>query len=786
MNSQNILKFYGSKLDLKLDSSEFYDFELSNDTNYNSDVLDLTNEILYTGLTVDSSCYSGFTNLWVLPINEQYTGHTCDFKIRKRTEKGWTLDFVFNRNNIGWSGGSTFYYWGISGETIESNYVDNNLSFKFTTDGRIKWNSYRYSGYCDSTTGYTESYYISSGQTPILCSNGTSSDFNITITFDRYNHYEDCDIENKGGTNDLIRNTYTIDYNGNTGSTTTQITTGYTIINTLKDWISGSTITNEYIEMLNKKWSDNKKRRLGTLKIFHNGKTIYKLENWEEIIPSLRESENEIIQKWGGGTISYNDIHTGNTLFQIKKIKYFEEPLDFVHVKHHYLTSVKPNYSINECTSDCIDNIVRLLTRTPTPTLTSTPTPTPTQTPTPSPTLTSTPTPTLTNTPTLTSTQTPTLTPTLTSTPTPTLTNTPTLTSTQTPTRTSTPTPSPTLTSTPTPTLTPTLTSTQTPTLTNTPTLTSTQTPTRTSTPTPSPTLTSTPTPTLTPTLTSTQTPTLTPTLTNTPTLTLTNTPTLTLTPSFDADATAFFARVTAAGGTLTTTEQNAVNTLVVQMKADGTWTKMKAIYPMVGGAGANPAAACAQNLKSASFTGTFSSGWTFASTGAKPNGTSAILNIGLNGSTVLTTPSHLSYYTGDNLNKGSDQVDIGISNFWLSLWYNGSGFNAMLARNQTSAVLLQSPTVTDSRGFGITTKIGNTSKIFMNNILRDTKTDTGTIYENLTMVIGALVVSNILTTAFTNRDCRFSSIGDGLTDTEAANFYTAVQAFQTTLNRQV
>ena len=39
----------------------------------------------------------------------------------------------------------------------------------------------------------------------------------------------------------------------------------------------------------------------------------------------------------------------------------------------------------------------------------------------------------------------------------------------------------------------------------------------------------------------------------------------------FDPDALAFFARVTAAGGTLSATEKTAVNTLVVQMKADGT-----------------------------------------------------------------------------------------------------------------------------------------------------------------------------------------------------------------------
>ena len=252
----------------------------------------------------------------------------------------------------------------------------------------------------------------------------------------------------------------------------------------------------------------------------------------------------------------------------------------------------------------------------------------------------------------------------------------------------------------------------------------------------------------------------------------------------FDADAQAFFNRVTTAGGTLTATEQNAVNTLVLALKANGTWTKMKAIYPMVGGGQANPASACRQNLRSASFTGIFSSGWTFAATGAKPNGTSAFMDTQLNGNSQLTTPSHLSFYTIDNLNKGTDQVDIGITSFWLSLWYVGSGFNAMLSRNQTNTALLQSPTVTDSRGFGITTKIGNTSKIFMNNILRDTKTDTGTTYENLNIYIGCFNVGNVGLAS--NRNCAFASIGDGLTDTEAANFYTAVQAFQTTLNRQV
>jgi hypothetical protein len=38
----------------------------------------------------------------------------------------------------------------------------------------------------------------------------------------------------------------------------------------------------------------------------------------------------------------------------------------------------------------------------------------------------------------------------------------------------------------------------------------------------------------------------------------------------------------------------------------------------------------------------------------------------------------------------------------------------------------------------------------------------------------------------FSTKESAFASIGDGLTDAEAANFYTAVQAYQTTLGRAV
>jgi hypothetical protein len=56
MNRQNILNFYGSKLDLKLDSSELYDYQLTtNEVDYDTDVLDLSTPITYSALTIDQT-----------------------------------------------------------------------------------------------------------------------------------------------------------------------------------------------------------------------------------------------------------------------------------------------------------------------------------------------------------------------------------------------------------------------------------------------------------------------------------------------------------------------------------------------------------------------------------------------------------------------------------------------------------------------------------------------------------------------------------------------------------
>jgi hypothetical protein len=243
---------------------------------------------------------------------------------------------------------------------------------------------------------------------------------------------------------------------------------------------------------------------------------------------------------------------------------------------------------------------------------------------------------------------------------------------------------------------------------------------------------------------------------------------------AFDADAVAFFNRVTTAGGTLSTTEKQAVNQLVLDLKANSLWTPMKAIYPMVGAS----AAACAQNLKSSSFTGSFSSGWTFASTGATPNGTSATMNTSLNPSVSLSASSaHLSFYSRTNANEGKYDFCA------------GQNYSILLFSNVFYANL------TDGGIYTATFGLGNTTGFYIGSRTNNTNING---YRNSSKVINnASLVSNLENSnlylssrgggsLFSSKECAFASIGDGLSDTQASDFDTAVQAFQTTLSRQV
>jgi hypothetical protein len=254
---------------------------------------------------------------------------------------------------------------------------------------------------------------------------------------------------------------------------------------------------------------------------------------------------------------------------------------------------------------------------------------------------------------------------------------------------------------------------------------------------------------------------------------------------SFDADAVAFFNRVTTAGGTLSTTEKQAVNQLVLDLKANSLWTPMKAIYPMVGAS----AAACAQNLKSSSFTGTFTSGWTFASTGITPNGSSAYMDTFFSPSTngMSSSNGHLSVYNRSNI-TGTNKSLIGVVGSVVSATEIAINFDSNIIYAMFGSTPYPNFSQTDKRGFySVSRDTSTTVKNYLNGTVKVNGTTVAFI-DNPTgkILLGVQGTATGNRGNFSSNEQAFASMGDTLNSTQSANLYTAVQAFQTTLSRQV
>ena len=234
-----------------------------------------------------------------------------------------------------------------------------------------------------------------------------------------------------------------------------------------------------------------------------------------------------------------------------------------------------------------------------------------------------------------------------------------------------------------------------------------------------------------------------------------------------DPDAQAFFDRVTTAGGTLSDTEKLAVNTLVLQMKADGIWTKMKAIYPMVGAS----ATACKQNLKSSSFTGSFSSGWSFSRAGATGKGTSTSMSTSfIPNNEFLTVEISLSTYLANN----SSGITIGNTSTRIYDWR----FNNLASVYNQNGVAING----SQNGLAILNRNNGTEFEYKrNNESIQTLTQSASSLSSTEMIIGSFG-----TAFYADGTFSFAHIGDNLTSSEQGDLYTAVQAFNTTLSREV
>ena len=249
-----------------------------------------------------------------------------------------------------------------------------------------------------------------------------------------------------------------------------------------------------------------------------------------------------------------------------------------------------------------------------------------------------------------------------------------------------------------------------------------------------------------------------------------------------DSDATAF---VTAAGIT-DSTQISALNTLVTDLKTYGLWTKMKALYPFVGGS----AASHKFNLKDprdldAAFRLAFNGGGTHNNYGYVGNSTNGYANTFVIPSTNLSTTSiHISYYSQtDTVGVNKTEIGSGASNrVPVQLYVRYSATTGIGYLFQPSA---GSFTVSTGKRYTIVSRTTNTSVLVMNNNSSTTLSQTvsGMAPTNSPLYINATSANNTPSSgSYSDKTSSFVTIGDGLTEVECSNLYISVQKFQTTL----
>jgi PKD repeat protein len=258
-----------------------------------------------------------------------------------------------------------------------------------------------------------------------------------------------------------------------------------------------------------------------------------------------------------------------------------------------------------------------------------------------------------------------------------------------------------------------------------------------------------------------------------------------------DADAQAF---LTAAGIT-DATIVNAINELVGSLKNFSLWTKIKAIYPMVGGT----ATTHKFNLKdprdlNAAFRLSFNGGWTHSANGALPNGSNAFADTFFVADNELTYGSAcLSFYS--RTNSVGNFSDIG------SYGTAANNFKSYVIQCRNTGDVARSG-IYDGASLNDWASLSNTSSLGYYIANRQSTTNNKILKNGISGSVNAINVnyslfsntfSNYIGAAnnngaiqYSNRQCAFATLGNGLTDTEASNLTNIVQTFQTTLSRNV
>lgn len=251
---------------------------------------------------------------------------------------------------------------------------------------------------------------------------------------------------------------------------------------------------------------------------------------------------------------------------------------------------------------------------------------------------------------------------------------------------------------------------------------------------------------------------------------------------TYDADALAYFTANTAI---TSDADKNAINTFYLGLKSDGIYTKIKQMGLYIWSSATNNK----WNLinpqdTNAAYRLTYSTGWTHASNGM--TGTNAYANTQLIPNTALTVRNtHLSVYMRTNT-TAANKTEIGAGNITtanpsmaLATRYTGNITFTDAYSTSTNRISVSN---SDRIGFYIGTRTAiNSAKIYKNgsSIVSNTTNETNNAMPNVQLSLGAYNFGGSYT-QYTDGQFAFSSIGDGLTDTEASNLSNRVNTLMT------
>ena len=237
-----------------------------------------------------------------------------------------------------------------------------------------------------------------------------------------------------------------------------------------------------------------------------------------------------------------------------------------------------------------------------------------------------------------------------------------------------------------------------------------------------------------------------------------------------------------------------ALDGLVVGLKSHGLWTKMSAVYPMIGGTAAlhkwnllNPVDSdAAYRLTFTGGTHSGPLGYRANEEGVTANGNYADTHLVPASVLADVDSTHLAYYSLASVPPG-DRTEMGCYNwdgsttsrFHVIANYAGNFF--YYGMSEAGAT---NTSMSFSTGLFVTTRTGATLTTAYRN---GAQLDSSPQPSNSGLPTNAVWVGGIDTyVGRTDLPCGFASIGSGLTSQNVADLYTVVQNFQTALGRQI